>query len=126
MYNADPEDAVLAASSDTREEMDEPPAVYRHGGHGHRAYASAWRTQKILRTHGTGAWVFGFPGATVRAGTRVSVRLAEIGPDGVPLPDSDTVRVLAVVPHSDGTTTVRYHVGAEHNLRVLFDFAIVT
>ncbi|MFF0545843.1 hypothetical protein ACWEQ0_07275 [Nocardia thailandica] len=125
MYDADPEDAVLAASPDTTEEMAEPGTVDRPGGHGHRAHAPGRHTQRVLCTHGTGAWVFGFPDATVRADSRVSVRLAAIGPDGAALRDGAPVRVLGVVPHSDGTTTVRYHVGAEHNLRVLFDFVIL-
>lgn len=117
MYDADPEDAVLAASPDTSEEPDEPTS-----GHPQRAHPPGLRARRILRTHGTGGWVFGFPGATVRADSRVTVRLAAIGPDGTPLTDSAAVRVLGVVPHGDGTTTVRYHVASEHNLRVLFDF----
>ncbi|MFE6924501.1 hypothetical protein ACFVAV_25990 [Nocardia sp. NPDC057663] len=133
MFASEMEDAVLAASPDTEEELfDETksPAEYRDNGVGIRGIgrtnvSSIFWAQKVLRTHGTGAWVFGFPSATVWADSQVSVSLTELDVNGIPFLGRATMQVLNVVPHADGTTTVRYHVGWDTNLRVLFNFIIV-
>ncbi|MET9215633.1 MULTISPECIES: hypothetical protein [unclassified Nocardia] len=133
MFDSDTEDAVLAASPDTEEEWFETtkaPAGCPDNGVGTRGIdrtnvSSLFWAQKVLRTHGTGAWVFGFPNATVLADSQVSVSLTEVDADGTPFLGPATMQVLNVVPHADGTMTVRYHVGWDANLRVLFNFIIV-
>ncbi|MFE9789698.1 hypothetical protein ACFYO7_30420 [Nocardia salmonicida] len=126
----DTEDAVVAASADTEEEAFES-AKTGYGAEeaavraiGQTNITSIFWAQKILRTHGTGAWVFGFPSAEVRADSQVSVSLTEIDTDNTPFLGPATIQVLNVVPHADGTMTVRYHVGWNSNIRVLFNFII--
>ncbi|MFC9873279.1 hypothetical protein [Nocardia salmonicida] len=130
MLEMDTEDAVVAASADTEEEAFDPAktgcaaqeAAVR--AIGQTNITSIFWAQKILRTHGTGAWVFGFPSADVRADSQVSVSLTEIDTDNTPFLGPATTQVLNVVPHADGTMTVRYHVGWNSNIRVLFNFII--
>ncbi|KQY32565.1 MULTISPECIES: hypothetical protein [Nocardia] len=130
MLEMDTEDAVVAASADTEEERFES-AKTGHGAEeaavraiGQTNITSIFWAQKILRTHGTGAWVFGFPSADVRADSQVSVSLTEIDTDNTPFLGPATTQVMNVVPHADGTMTVRYHVGWNSNIRVLFNFII--
>ncbi|MEU4416006.1 hypothetical protein AB0G00_15045 [Nocardia salmonicida] len=130
MLELDTEDAVVAASADTEEEAFES-AKTRYGVEeaavraiGQTNITSIFWAQKILRTHGTGAWVFGFPSADVRADSQVSVSLTEIDSADTPFLGPATTQVLNVVPHADGTMTVRYHVGWNSNIRVLFNFII--
>lgn len=118
MLEMDTEDAVVAASADTEEERFESAKT------GYGAREAAVCAQKILRTHGTGAWVFGFPSADVRADSQVSVSLTEIDTNNTPFVGPATTQVMNVVPHADGTMTVRYHVGWNSNIRVLFNFII--
>lgn len=133
MLATDTEDAVVAASPDTGEEFFVPAKAdpgYTLGDIGVRAIgetnvSSIFWARMVLRTHGTGAWVFGFPNATVRADSRVSVSLTEIDSSGTPILGNATTQVMNVVPHDDGTMTVRYHVGWNSNIRVLFNFIIV-
>ncbi|MEV0546759.1 hypothetical protein [Nocardia salmonicida] len=130
MLEMDTEDAVVAASADTEEERFES-AKTGYGAEeaavraiGQTNITSIFWAQKILRTHGTGAWVFGFPSADVRADSQVSVSLTEIDTDNTPFLGPATTQVMNVVPHADGTMTVRYHVGWNSNIRVLFNFII--
>ncbi|MFD4351104.1 hypothetical protein ACFWPX_00995 [Nocardia sp. NPDC058518] len=131
MLATDTEDAVVAASADTEEEDVFESAKIGNGAEeagmraiGRTNITSIFWAQKILRTHGTGAWVFGFPSADVRADSQVSVSLTEIDTDNTPFLGPATTQVLNVVPHADGTMTVRYHVGWSSNIRVLFNFII--
>ncbi|MFC9659821.1 hypothetical protein ACFVJ5_06250 [Nocardia sp. NPDC127606] len=130
MLETDIEDAVVAASADTEEEAF-APAKTGYGAEEADVRAisqtnitSIFWARKILRTHGTGAWVFGFPEADVRADSQVSVSLTEIDTNNTPFLGPATTQVLNVVPHADGTMTVRYHVGWNSNIRVLFNFII--
>ncbi|WP_194828176.1 hypothetical protein [Nocardia sp. XZ_19_231] len=130
MLEMDTEDAVVAASADTEEETFESAKI-GYGAEeaavraiGQTNITSVCWAQKILRTHGTGAWVFGFPSADVRADSQISVSLTEIDTDNTPFLGPATIQVLNVVPHADGTMTVRYHVGWNSNIRVLFNFII--
>lgn len=133
MLATDTEDAVVAASPDTGEEFFVPAKTdpgYTLGdivvrAIGETNISSIFWARKVLRTHGTGAWVFGFPNATVRADSQVSVSLTEIDSSNTPILGSATTQVMNVVPHDDGTMTVRYHVGWNSNIRVLFNFIIV-
>ncbi|MFD4433994.1 hypothetical protein [Nocardia sp. NPDC058497] len=133
MLDSEMEDAVLAASPDTEEELFEETksqAGYRDNGVGIRGagytnVSSIFWAQRVLHTHGTGAWVFGFPNTQVWADSQVSVTMTELDVDGIPFHGHATMQVRNVVPHADGTMTVRYHVGWDANLRVLFNFIIV-
>ncbi|MFE7722893.1 hypothetical protein ACFU44_28100 [Nocardia rhizosphaerihabitans] len=133
MLVSEMEDAVLAASPDTEEELFEETksqAGYRDNGVGirgvgHTNVSSIFWAQRVLHTHGTGAWVFGFPTTQVWADSQVSVTMTELDVNGIPFFGRATMQVRNVVPHADGTMTVRYHVGWDANLRVLFNFIIV-
>ncbi|TCJ96680.1 hypothetical protein DFR71_2711 [Nocardia alba] len=130
MLEMDAEDAVVAASADTEEEVSGSSKTgYGADDADVRAInqtniTSIFWARKILRTHGTGAWVFGFPTADVRADSQVSVSLTEIDTNDTPFLGPATTQVLNVVPHADGTMTVRYHVGWNSNIRVMFNFII--
>ncbi|MCA2207447.1 MULTISPECIES: hypothetical protein [Nocardia] len=133
MLQEDSSDAVVAASADTVEDADFEStkagysAVEAMGTRaiGETNITSIFWAQQGLLTHGTGAWVFGFPNATVRADSQVSVSLTERDNNGTPFLGLATTQVLNVVPHADGTISVRYHVGWSSNIRVLFNFIIV-
>lgn len=133
MLETHTEDAVTTAGADTGEEDFQPPKAVSGNGAEDAGIRSITETnvtsvfwaQKLLITHGTGAWTFGFPGVTVRADSQVSVSLTEVDNNNTPVLGLATTQVMNVVPHADGTMTVRYHVGWNSNIRVLFNFIIV-
>lgn len=51
--------------------------------------------------------------------------MTEIDNQGQPFMGDAFMQVFNVVPHSDGTVTVRFRVDHPHQLRVLFNFIIV-
>jgi hypothetical protein len=130
-----PADAYAGTSAVQHAEPD--AALFRKGGKTATADATAldaigstnvssifWGIQ-TLRTRGTSAWNFGFPGALVFADSQVSVTMTEIDNNGIPFLGAATMQIYNVVPQQDGTITVKFNVDWSDSLNVQFNFIIV-